>query len=380
MKADPAQPGPVPAVIVPELFRTTGGVQVFSRRMIAALDSLMGRPVPVISRNDRREDCPAAFLEGRQFSGMGDAPAAARRLLIAGACFSSRAPFFISTHPHFAPLLRLISRWKKKPFLSVAHGIDVWNIAGSKVAWGLEAAECVLPVSRYTEERLRGQIGAASPSMEWFPNTFDKDRFHPGPSAINWRERLGIPADAAIMLSVCRLSRSEFAKGYDKVLEEMPALAARYPGLHWVLAGKGDDQERIAAKAKELGVLERCRFTGFVPDDDLPDLYRSADLFVLPSQKEGFGIVFLEAAACGLPVIAGNRDGSVDALANGELGTLIDPESPEQLASAIRSAIESPKPDARRLHEKCVDWFGPEAFKQRLGQILSHYPRSLAQR
>lgn len=364
----------MPVVLVPELFRATGGVQVFSRRMIAALDSLWGRPVPVISRNDRRQDCPPDFLEGRHFTGAGHAPAALRRIVVASACLTASAPFFISTHPHFAPLLRILRQGRDTPFLSVAHGIDVWNIAGSKIAWGLAGADCILPVSRYTEHCLREQIGAASPPMEWFPNTFDQDRFHPGAPSLKWRERLEIPPAATVILSVCRLARSEHAKGYDKILEALPHLVSHYPDLFWVLAGKGDDQDRISGRARQLGVQDHCRFTGFVPDEGLADLYRSADLFVLPSQKEGFGIVFLEAAACGLSVIAGNRDGSVDALANGELGTLIDPDSSDQLIGAIRLAIDSPRPDSRRLHEKCVDCYGPAAFKDRLARILNRYP------
>ncbi len=336
----------LPSVIVPELFRATGGVQVFSRRMIEALDAIFGCSVPVISRNDRTADCPSEFLAGRRFEGCGHLPGKLRRFCLISKCISADSPSFLSTHPHFAPWLRYQQRVSKQPFLCVVHGIDVWNIAGSAIARGLEKAECVLPVSEYTANRLSAQLGEATPPLARFPNSFDETRFYPDQPHFNWRHNLGIPGDSKMMLSVCRVSKTEAGKGYDKVLEQMPRLLKCNPGLTWVLGGRGDDLQRLESKADELGVWDRCRFPGFIPDEHLPDLYRSADLFVLPSKKEGFGIVFLEAAACGLPVIAGNRDGSVDALANGELGTLIDPESPLELVEAINKVLAQSRPDA----------------------------------
>lgn len=368
---------PLPAVIVPELFRTTGGVQVFSRRMIEALDAIFERPVPVISRNDRAEDCPRSFLKGRTFHGCGEHHPALRRFFVVQACLQSDAPSFLASHPHFAPWLRYQRRILKQPYLCVAHGIDVWKLERAAIIKGLMRADCLLPVSRFTENRIREQLGSGTPPVEVFPNTFDDLSFRPGEPEIPWRERLGIPANVPLMLSVCRVSTGESGKGYDRILEAMPELIQRHRGLTWVLGGKGDDLPRVREKAAALGVLDRCRFPGFIPDEELVDLYRSANLFVLPSKKEGFGIVFLEAAACGLPVIAGNRDGSVDALAHGELGTLIDPDSPGELMAAIDKVLASPPPDAGALHRTCVEKFGKDTFRERLKSILEKYPRLL---
>jgi len=358
-----------PTVIVPELFRVTGGVQTFSRRMIEALDTLFETPVPVISRNDRREDCPEVFLRNRPFKGNGNLPVALRRFGIITSCLTDHSPYFLSTHPHFTPWLKV----QKKPYLCVAHGIDVWNIEGSKVAAGISAAQRILPVSRYTENRMRDQLGDSMPASTVFPNTFDEKRFSAGPSHTAWRDELKIPGSGKLMLSMCRVSKSEAGKGYHRLLELMPQLVEKHPDLYWVLGGKGDDLETVREKARSLGVSDHCRFPGFVPDETLPDLYRSADLFVLPSKKEGFGIVFLEAAATGLPVIAGNKDGSVDALADGALGTLIDPENNDEILSAISTVLNSPAPDRKALHKDCANRFGKAAFQNRLGDILQEY-------
>lgn len=359
-----------PVVLVPELFRVTGGVQVFSRRTIEALDEIYDHPVPVISRNDRRSDCPDEFLENRSFTGCGSLPNSLRRFAIMAASLTKVCPFFFSTHPHFTPWLKL----RKKPYLSVAHGIDVWNIEGNKVADGLRSANCILPVSNYTAERLRKQLGDKTPPIEVFPNTFDATRFTAIPSKTPWREDLSLPDNAQVMLSMCRVSKTESAKGYHRLLQLMPQLIKKHPKLHWVLGGKGDDLENVKQIAADLGISGHCRFPGFVPDETLPDLYRSSDLFVLPSKKEGFGIVFLEAAATGLPVIAGNRDGSVDALANGALGTLIDPESDEEIFAAIDKALTSPPRNRQELHDDCTTRFGKDAFCNRLAKILSNHP------
>ena len=364
----PADKAP-PVVLVPELFRLTGGVQVFSRRTIEALDDIFGAPVPVISRNDRRQDCPSEFLAGRSFSGCGSLPNSMRRFAIMAASLTKPCPFFFSTHPHFTPWLKI----RKKPYLSVAHGIDVWNIEGSKVADGLMSAESILPVSNYTAHRLRQQLGESIPPIEVFPNTFDAERFTATPSKTPWREVLNLPNDAQVMLSMCRVSKTESGKGYHRLLQLLPQLVKKHPKLHWVLGGKGDDLENVKQIASDLGVADHCRFPGFVPDDTLPDLYRSSDLFVLPSKKEGFGIVFLEAAATGLPVIAGNRDGSVDALADGALGTLIDPENDEEIVAAIDKVLTTPPRERQELHDDCAARFGKEAFRERLASILSKH-------
>lgn len=360
---------PPPVVLAPELHRVTGGVQVFSRRMIEALDALYDQPVPVISRNDRQSDCPVAFLRDRKFTGCGALPNGLRRFGIMAASAFNRAPFIVSTHPHFSPWLKVL----KRPFLSVAHGIDVWNIKGSKVASGLQAAKCILPVSQYTSGRMAPQIPPPAPPLEIFPNTFDAGRFFPSGSATPWRKNLNLPEEAILMLSICRVSKGEEGKGYHRLLELMPRLLAQHPNLHWVLGGKGNDLDHVKQKAEQLGVSANCRFPGFISDDSLPDLYRSSDLFVLPSKKEGFGIVFLEAAATGLPVIAGNRDGSVDALADGALGCLIDPEDDDQIVNAIDQTLSKPPRDRQDLHNDCESRFGKNAFRERLSEIITRH-------
>jgi glycosyltransferase involved in cell wall biosynthesis len=116
-------------------------------------------------------------------------------------------------------------------------------------------------------------------------------------------------------------------------------------------------------------------FPGFVPDDELPDYYRLADVFAMPSVAEGFGIVFLEAMACGTPVLAGNLDGSVDAVADGELGLLINPESVPEIAQGLCTLLEKEGPpiwfNRQSLHDAVTTRFGHDAFRACVAEILS---------
>jgi glycosyltransferase involved in cell wall biosynthesis len=257
----------------------------------------------------------------------------------------------------------------------VAHGIEVWGKWSRAMAKGMAGAAKVLAVSEFTRSSIQSHLNGECPPTEVFPNTFDSGRFHPGGPDPEVRRRLGVSDSACVMLTVSRVSKSEERKGYRQVLGLLPELTREFPDLVWVLAGKGNDLEDVRQEAARLGVAGQCRFPGFVADEDLPSLYRAADCFVLPSRKEGFGIVFLEAVASGLPAIGGNLDGSVDALDHGKLGLLINPDDSNELRQAIRTVLNGHLPehlkDGARLHRDCVSRFGFAAFRDRLRHELA---------
>src|SRR5207244_354980 len=117
-----------------------------------------------------------------------------------------------------------------------------------------------------------------------------------------------------------------------------------------VVVGDGDDRLRLKGLSERLGLQDLVQFRGLVPEHALPQAYSDADVFVMPSVKEGFGIVFLEALACGTPVIGGRADGSVDALLGGQLGTLIDPTDIAELRAALgQVAAVKPSGHSRAL-------------------------------
>ncbi len=126
--------------------------------------------------------------------------------------------------------------------------------------------------------------------------------------------------------------------------------------------------------AKDLGVAEHVIFAGFVPDEELPDHYRLADVFAMPSTGEGFGIVFLEALACGTPVLAGNRDGSTDALDAGRLGTLVDPLSDEEITDGLSALLQHKGPewwfDPQHLSKELKATYGRARFREKIADLI----------
>lgn len=151
------------------------------------------------------------------------------------------------------------------------------------------------------------------------------------------RARLGLEGDP-LLLTVSRVVER---KGHDLVIRAVAELAARHPGLRYHVAGEGPDLERIRGLASSLGIASRVVFLGQTPEENLADLYAAADLFVMPNRElpsgelEGFGLVFVEAGACGTPSIGGRSGGSASAIIDGRTGLLVAPDDPGELVAAI---------------------------------------------
>lgn len=187
-------------------------------------------------------------------------------------------------------------------------------------------------------------------------------------------KRYGIDKHTKVMLTVTRLANTEQFKGYDYVIESLPKISKKDSTvIKYLIGGKGQTEElnRIENLIQQHKVQEQVQLLGFIKDEELIDHYLLADVFVMPSKKEGFGIVFIEAAACGCKVIAGNKDGSVDALQNGALGTLINPDSVEELEQAILENLNNNHHHPAALQQKVVNSFGFPVFKERLKQYLN---------
>lgn len=277
--------------------------------------------------------------------------------------------------------LAVIGCWIKKikpkvQLITVAHGIEVWKeLSGYKLAL-LQQSDRILCVSNYT----RQQIIEKNPSVEAtrmhiFPNTLDPYFIAPvefkKPAYLLERYRLN--ETQPLLLTVTRLSFSERYKGYDNTIEMLPLLLQQYPNLHYLLGGKADQQEtkRIKELIDGLQINKQMILPGFIEDKELIDHYLLGDVFVMPSRKEGFGIVFIEALACGRKVIAGNKDGSADALMNGELGVLVDPDDKTALAKAIIHSLENNEYSPQQLQEKVIMAFGFDKYKERLKHLLA---------
>lgn len=207
--------------------------------------------------------------------------------------------------------------------------------------WTLAQTDAFLPVSRYTG-RLLERLGVPPERIHVVPNGTDPDRFRPV-DGMPLRQRLGLD-DRPVLLTVGRLVPR---KGIDTTLRALPSIAEAVPDVTYLVAGTGPDRPRLEQIAHTAGVTDRVRFLGQVPHDDLPQYYSAADVFVMPSREappdvEGFGLVFLEANACGTPVIGARAGGIPDAVVDGETGHLVPPSSPPALAQTAISLLTNP--------------------------------------
>lgn len=171
------------------------------------------------------------------------------------------------------------------------------------------------------------------------PNGVDIELFAPGEDASGLRERLGIPADAVIAAFVATLDRAHHFKRLDVAIDGVARLGDA--SVHLVVAGGGDLLEGFRARAAEAGVDERVHFLGAVPHAELPDVLRASDVFLLTTEPpESFGIVLIEAMACGLPAIATDYPG-VRAVVDESTGELVERGNVDTLAAALRRLVDA---------------------------------------
>lgn len=194
----------------------------------------------------------------------------------------------------------------------------------------LAGASAVIVISRFTREIALG-FGASAERLFVVHPGVDAERFRPDPAKIN-------SADPPRLLSVGRLVER---KGIDTALAAFRELVESFPGIVYEIVGEGPDRSRLEALAQDLGVAESVHFLGRIAAAELPLVYRRADVFLLPNRElpnadtEGFGMVFLEAAASGVPAIAGRAGGVGDSVLHGETGLQVDPASPPAVAEAV---------------------------------------------
>jgi glycosyltransferase involved in cell wall biosynthesis len=239
----------------------------------------------------------------------------------------------------------------------------------------LHHADKILAVSNYTRERLIREQNLASEKITVLPNTFDATRFKIAPKPPYLLKQYGLQAKQPVILTVARLAEAQRHKGYDQILRALPQIRQAIPDVHYLIVGQGKDRLRIENLIDKLGLQDCVTLAGFVSDEQLCDYYNLCDIYAMPSKKEGFGIVYLEALACGKPVLAGNQDGAVDALCQGQLGVLVNPDDVKEIANNIVGILHKSYShpliyQPEKLRKKVIQHFGFETFQETLANLL----------
>jgi phosphatidylinositol alpha-1,6-mannosyltransferase len=360
----------VRALFVASETYAAGGIQRFNRTFLTACSAL-GVSCDVVS-----------LADGADARERWTAPASVRirvyghqriRFSLASASRIRHGRYDIVFVAHIN-LLRMVghaTRFQRvKPrIILIAHGIEVWDglVGGRRRA--LRIVDSVFCVSHYTRQAIQAQA----------PELPD-ERFVIFPNALSetWRKNGGQPASTELtqrlpdkfLLAVSRLDRGERYKGIVTVIETLPMID---PSVHYVIAGHGNDMEFIEQVVSRCGVSSRVHFLGAVTDADLAALYRRCLAFVLPSGKEGFGIVFLEAMYFGACVIAAAEKGALDVVQNEATGLLVPYGDTVALKEAIARIVRDPVFRERLAaagHETVVGE-GPFTFRSYVTRLAS---------
>ena len=269
------------------------------------------------------------------------------------------------------------------PYAIVLHGSELIGripVGGSQ-AMGevVKRAVHVVAAGNYPASEARRVAGDRTPPITVIPPGVDTERFRPVASdeaRAETRRRHGIDEDADLVVGLSRLVPR---KGFDVLIEAAARLAPTHPKLRVAIGGSGRDHDRLQKRIDETKAP--AMLLGRVDDDDLPALYAAADVFAMCCrtrwaglEPEGFGIVFLEAAACGVPQVAGDSGGAADAVAHGETGLVVDrPRDPEAVADALATLLDDPERRAvlgRRSRRRAVAEFTYDHLAARLRAVL----------
>ncbi|HKI03509.1 MAG TPA: glycosyltransferase family 4 protein [Thermoanaerobaculia bacterium] len=251
----------------------------------------------------------------------------------------------------------------RAPYLIPLYGIEVWRPLEWDRRRALANADVTFAISAHTLERARPFCPDLSGTVV-LPLALEDRPLEGAVDAVLLRR-----LDRGFLLIVGRMAATERYKGHDQLLEAL----TRLPEARLVAAGDGDDRPRLEAKAAALGMADRIFFTGFLSEATLAELYRRCAVFAMPSQGEGFGLVYLEAMRAGKPVLASRGSAAEEIVEDGKTGLLVDPEDREALRAALGQLLGYPG-EARRMGEAGRErWrreFGADRFRERLTPLL----------
>ena len=347
-------------VLTPDAYGGRGGIALYNRDVIDGLASHPGvDQVVVLPRHvpDLPSHIPARVSFRKE--------AAGGKLRYARAFLRTRQDAFHAVfcmHINLLPLARRAARRCNALLVLWIYGIDAWHPElRSSARRALSHVDEVISISDVTLDKFRAWHEVDRARCCVMPNAIHLDRYAAGPAPQPLVDRYGL-RDRTVLLTLGRLSASEQYKGVDQVVDVLPELAREIPSISYLVVGDGTDRARLEARAHDAGLSDRVTFAGWIPEHEKADHYRLAHAYVMPSQGEGFGFVFLEALACGIPVVASDLDGGREAVREGALGVLVDPRDRDSLLRGIRTALNTPRGSV----PEGLSFFGVERFRERL--------------
>jgi len=365
-----------------QTFSTTGGIQKMTRTLAYSLNNIAREhdwDFKLWSLYDSRYDLMSDYLSRDNFVGFSRNKV---NLVLNILRKGRKADILIISHVNLALLGVIVKLLNPNCRVwLVAHGIEVWRpLSILKARFIKKYCDKIICVSNFTKQQMVDWHNVNAQKCIVLNNVVDPFIIHPDefekPEYL--LNRYSLSHENQIIFTLTRLASTEQYKGYEQVIKAVSHLKDSFPSLRYILSGQYDSTEeaRIRDLISTCNVSEQVILTGFLDEKELADYFLLADLFVLPSKKEGFGIVFIEALSCGLPVICGNADGSVDAIRNGELGTAIDVKDQQALEKAITGYLKTPLDVSIReqLQQKCLYYFNERDYQINLMKLINEQP------
>lgn len=351
--------------LVTEAFGGHGGIALYNRDMLTALCAQPGVDA-VVAIPRLMSEQPGDYPDKLSYITTGiEGKSRYIGAVLSTVMRREKFDLILCGHINLLPVSELARVMTNSQLLLATYGIDVWKPTRSFLAnWLARRLEHFFSISEVTKNRFLDWSQLPADRGVLLPNAIHLEWYGTGEPPPYLHDRHALHGKKIIM-TLGRISASERYKGFDEVLEVLPDLIEAVPDIHYLVAGDGDDLNRLRKKAEQLDVAAHVTFTGRIDEDEKADFFRLADAYVMPSSGEGFGFVFLEAMACGIPVVASATDGGKEALRGGEMGILVDPRDRQQLCSAVLDALKQPKAIPETL-----DYFSFDSFKNRVGSLL----------
>lgn len=277
-------------------------------------------------------------------------------------------------HVNYAPLAAFLARVVSARTLLNVYGLEIWSGLSRFRQNSMRSMDRIIADCHFTANYVvEAGLHAVRPVVIW--DCVNLERFFPGSCSDDILRKYGIPSksDAFIVLTLGRLAKGAAHKGYDRLIRAFACLTRKLANACLVVAGRGDLRPALEELAKSLGVGQQVRFIGPVAEEDLVEVYRSANVFSLvsdrgPNRGEGIPLTALEAMACGIPIIVGNQDGSQEAIIGAENGFVIDPFDKAKHVEFLCRIAESKELAAllsQRARQIAVREFGYEGFRHK---------------
>ena len=363
-------------LLLTDLFDSIGGIQTFNRSLVKALSELAdkknGRLRILILNDSFKSDDLIKCIAGGSTEVV-IFKKSRFKFLFQSIKYSFSSRLVIFGHVNFVPLViffRLLCPALKT--LLVVYGIDVWRKLPFLEEIGVKLVDKIVSISEFTKKQMLRLNVINENKFDILPCTLDPA------FAINFTEKkrsrkeLNLP-DGKIILTVSRLDMPFRKKNIDLVIRSLPDVFKQVSDACYVIVGDGPDRKRLEGVVNEIRVFDKVIFAGYVPDYLLPSYYEACNVFVLPSEKEGFGIVFLEAMYFSKPCIGANAGAIPEVIENNVTGLLITPDDVKTLSGYLTRLLTN-----KNLQEKLgqsgkkklEEQFSPAVFKSNTSKLV----------